>query len=180
MPRWLNAAIGMLMLLYPAAVYFGLRYLEPRWIAAALAGLLAARLALAGQRWMRQAAWAGLAFAAFAVWSNQVLTLRFYPVAVNAAMLAIFGVSLLRPPSLIERLARLQTPDLPAAGVIYTRRVTALWCGFFVLNGTAALVTALYASFEVWSLYNGLIAYLLMGLLLLGEYGVRRRAGWRG
>lgn len=180
MSRWFNAAVGILMLLYPAAVYFGLRYLEPRWIAAALAGLLALRLVLAGQRWIRQAAWAGLAFAAFAVWSNQVLTLRFYPVAVNAAMLVIFGLSLLHPPSLIERLARLQTPDLPAAGVVYTRRVTVVWCGFFVLNGAAALATALYASFEVWSLYNGLIAYLLMGLLFAGEYGVRRRAAWRG
>jgi uncharacterized membrane protein len=26
-----------------------------------------------------------------------------------------------------------------------------------------------------WSLYNGLIAYLLMGLLFAGEYLIRRR-----
>ena len=90
-------------------------------------------------------------------------------------MLAIFSWSLLSPPSLIERLARIQHPDLPPEGIIYTRRVTQVWCGFFIVNGGIALATALWSSFEVWSLYNGLIAYLLMGILLGGEYIVRMK-----
>jgi uncharacterized membrane protein len=44
-----------------------------------------------------------------------------------------------------------------------------------MLNGSMALITALWSSFEVWSLYNGLIAYVLMGLLFGGEYWVRQR-----
>ena len=56
-----------------------------------------------------------------------------------------------------------------------TRTVTKVWCGFFVANGLAALGTALWASPKVWSLYNGVVAYLLMGVLFAGEYLVRLR-----
>jgi uncharacterized membrane protein len=102
--------------------------------------------------------------------------LQFYPALVSGVMLVVFLWSLHSPPSLIERLARLQHPDLPPEGVIYTRRVTLVcWCGFFIVNGGIALVTALWSSFEVWSLYNGLIPYILMGILLGGEYVVRMK-----
>ena len=57
----------------------------------------------------------------------------------------------------------------------YTRRVTQVWCGFFVFNGSLALLTALYASDGVWMLYNGLLAYVLMGILFAGEWLVRQR-----
>jgi len=39
----------------------------------------------------------------------------------------------------------------------------------------AALWTALYASHATWALYNGLVAYLLMGALFAGEWWVRQR-----
>lgn len=74
---------------------------------------------------------------------------------------------------MIERFARLHEPDLPESGVRYTRKVTFVWCAFFILNGAAALWTALQASLELWALYNGLIAYVLMGALLGGEFLVR-------
>ena len=56
----------------------------------------------------------------------------------------------------------------------WTRRVTEVWCVFFILNGSIALYTALYCSMQVWALYNGLIAYVLMGILLGGEFVLRR------
>ena len=74
-----------------------------------------------------------------------------------------------------ERLARLHDPELDAHGVAYTRRVTIVWCGFFILNGGIALATALWASEQTWALYNGFITYALMGLLMGGEWLVRRR-----
>jgi uncharacterized membrane protein len=101
--------------------------------------------------------------------------LRLYPVLVNAGMLELFAWSLHSPPSLVERLARLQHPDLPPEGVRYTKRVTLVWCLFFIINGGIALITALWGSMAVWTLYNGLIAYLLMGILFAGEYIVRKR-----
>lgn len=173
----INGVIGLLILFYPVSVYFASGYFEPWKIACVLLVLLVGRLAIgaAENKWSRPLLLTGLFYCGFAAWSNEPLTLRFYPVLVNAVMFLVFSTSLLSPPSLIERLARLQDPDLPAAGIVYTRRVTQIWCFFFIINGMIALITALWASFEVWSLYNGLIAYLLMGALLGGEYWVRRR-----
>jgi len=107
--------------------------------------------------------------------SGDPRNLKFYPVAVNATLLLAFLYSLRTGMPAIERLARLQDPNLPPAAVSYTRRVTWVWCGFFLLNGLAALYTTLYSSFELWAWYNGGVAYVLMGLLFGGEYLVRRR-----
>lgn len=93
---------------------------------------------------------------------------------VNLVLLVVFGLSLVRGPSVAERIARLQEPDLDARGVAYTRRVTQVWCGFFVLNGCIALATALWASEQAWALYNGLISYVLIGTLMGGEWLLRR------
>lgn len=76
---------------------------------------------------------------------------------------------------MIERFARLRHPDLPEAGVHYTRQVTQVWCGFFFVNALVAAWTAVAVSREAWALYNGLIAYVLMGTLFAGEWLVRQR-----
>ncbi|MGZ8186201.1 MAG: hypothetical protein ACXWTL_07130 [Methylobacter sp.] len=174
---FINSVTGLLTLFYPFAVYFGINYLEPRQIAAMLVILLLIRLSASYSAKYRITPLliAGIVYCGFAIWSNNLVTLRFYPVLVNEMMLLVFSWSLLSPPSLIERLARLQHPDLPPEGIIYTRRVTQAWCVFFIINGSIALTTALWSSFEFWSLYNGLIAYLLMGILLGGEYIIRIR-----
>jgi uncharacterized membrane protein len=54
-----------------------------------------------------------------------------------------------------------------------------MWCGFFVVNGLIATATALWASAGVWALYNGLLSYVAMGLLMGGEWLVRRRVRGR-
>ncbi|MEI6709070.1 MAG: hypothetical protein WCK96_18255 [Methylococcales bacterium] len=175
MRLFINTCIGFLTMLYPFAVYFGTHYLEPWKIASMLFVLLGIRLTLSYsvKHWSSPLLLVGMVYCGFAVWSNELLTLRFYPAIANAALLLVFSWSLRSPPTVIERVARLQHPDLPPEGVVYTRRVTQVWCGFFILNGSIALATALWSSFEIWSLYNGLIAYLLMGVLFIGEYLVR-------
>ena len=115
---------------------------------------------------------------ALALLDDDVL-LRWYPVLINAAMLALFAGSLFVGMPVIERLARLQEPDLAEAGVRYTRQVTKVWVGFFVINGTIAAALTLWAPLAWWTLYNGLIAYLLMGLLFSGEWLVRQRVRGR-
>ncbi|WP_079751670.1 COG4648 family protein, partial [Vibrio parahaemolyticus] len=99
--------------------------------------------------------------------------LKFYPVVVNVCMLCVFAFSLKQPQSIIERLARLQEPELPPSGVAYTRKVTMVWCVFFVLNAAFALYTC-FLPVKIWTLYNGLISYLLAGSLFAGEWIVRQ------
>ncbi len=173
----INSIVGIMTVLYPFAVYYGIQYLEPWKIAALLVVILALRLLLnhGDKQRSRPLILIGIAYCGFAAWHNELDALRLYPVLVNAAMFIFFAWSLHSPPPLIERLARIQHPNLPSEGVLYTKRVTQIWCGFFFVNGSIALFTALWGSFEIWSLYNGLIAYLLMGILFAGEYVVRMR-----
>lgn len=171
-----NVLTGALTLLYPLAIWLGHGSVEPRWLAGLLVLTVATRLpSLALNPTARWSAAGALLLVALAVASNAVLPLKLYPVLVNGAMLVAFGLTLVAGPSMIERLARLREPDLPPAAVRYTRRVTQAWCVFFVINGALALATALFASEAVWSLYNGVIAYLLMGAMFGGEYLLRMR-----
>jgi uncharacterized membrane protein len=165
----------LLTLLYPFAIWYGMGRLEPRWLAGMLALVLVAR-ALGRREPFWWAAAAGASVLVVAAWlANDALPLKLYPVLVNAVMLGLFGLSLRHPPTAIERFARLQDPDLPPEAIPYTRKVTVVWCAFFVINGLIAAGTALWASDRLWALYNGLIAYLLMGALFAGEWLVRPR-----
>jgi len=112
---------------------------------------------------------------ALTVWKNTLVTLKLYPALINFGMLGLFGFSLLSPPTVIERFARIREPDLSDAGVRYTRGVTQVWCIFFIVNGSIALFTAFFTSEAIWSLYNGCIAYILIGLLFGTEYLFRIR-----
>jgi uncharacterized membrane protein len=167
--------------IYPLAIYFGLQVMQPRYVALLLA--LALLLRRRGDAWQllrgsshldRGVLIGLLALAGATTLTNSELLLRLYPAAVNAGMLLLFALSLIYPPSMAERFARLREPELPAAGVRYTRKLTQIWCLFFVANGSFAVLTALYSSREFWALYNGFIAYLLIGALFLGESLYRR------
>lgn len=161
-------------LLYPLAIWLGHGQVEPRLLAGIL--LLAALTRLPSLKIGKMARWwlvGALLLAGLAVWANAMLPLKLYPVLVSAVMLAAFGYTLIAPPSMVERIARMQEPNLPPEIVGYARRVTQIWCGFFAINGAIALSTALWASPTVWLIYNGMISYLLMGLLFGGEFITR-------
>ena len=164
----------VITLLYPFVIWFGHGRVSPRVLALLLIVAAATRLPMVKlskvSRWCLVSA---LLLAAVAIWNNALLPLKLYPVLVNAGMLCVFGYSLFVPPSIIERMARLTDPQLPDFAIAYTRRVTQVWCGFFVVNGSLALITAFWASPEMWSIYNGIVAYVAMGLLFAGEYIVR-------
>ncbi|HXC64186.1 MAG TPA: AMP-binding protein, partial [bacterium] len=118
---------------------------------------------------------AGAFAAAWLVLRQSQLALKAYPICVNLGLLGSFGWSLWRPPTVVERLARLSEPGLPSAALPYIRKVTLAWCVFFALNALASLATALWASEKIWALYNGGVAYGLMGLFFVVEWLVRQR-----
>jgi len=98
---------------------------------------------------------------------------RLYPAVMVTLALAVFAVSLCRVP-LVERIARGMGERLDARGVAYCRRVTQVWVAFLAAH-LAVTVATVFASREVWAVYNGIIAYVLMGLLFAGEWIVRRK-----
>ena len=63
--------------------------------------------------------------------------------------------------------------ELDAQAMNYTRHVTEAWVIFFLVNASISLWTALHADLALWTLYNGFISYLLIGLMFGGEYILR-------
>jgi uncharacterized membrane protein len=170
--------LGLLLagLAYPFAVYLGLEHLSPRLFALLLGGLWLAR-SLSGRQTplSRTLSAVALLFCLALGLAGEPALLRWYPVLISLALLGLFAGSLCSGMPIIERLARLSEPELPAAAVRYTRQVTWVWVGYFVVNASIASALALWAPLSWWTLYTGLIAYLLMGLLFGGEWLVRQR-----
>lgn len=179
--RLLNLLNLLTLLAWPLLVWLALT--QPRW-----QGLFWLLALLFGLRWLqlrRQQnalgavmGWLALLGALLCI-SSQLLSaqhlLLWYPVAVNLAMLLVFGASLWSAMPLVERIARLREPELPAAAVPYTRRVTQIWCLFFIGNGSMAFYTCLQGDLRLWTLWNGGISYLLIGVLMGAEWLVRQR-----
>jgi uncharacterized membrane protein len=175
----LAAVLLGVSLAYPVVVYLALGHVSPRWIA-----LLLVALALARAWVTRESFWLGAAALATVLAVASLLgdrwgPLKLYPALVNLVMFGLFAMSLWRGPTVVERLARMRETNFPPAAIAYTRRVTQVWCGFFVVNGLIAVATALWASAAAWALYNGLLSYVAMGVLMGGEWLVRRRVRGR-
>ncbi|WP_256852201.1 hypothetical protein [Pantoea sp. Fr+CA_20] len=172
---------GLLLLAWPFVIGFGLAHNSLHWLLPLMALLLLLRLRQTRRKTgplrviTQVVAVAGIILCVASLLLKTHQLLLFYPVVVNGVMLAVFGVSLWSTMPLVERLARVSEPDLPEKGVRYTRRVTQVWCVFFIINGSIALFTALYGDMTLWTAWNGMISYLLMGSLMAGEWLVRRK-----
>ena len=93
-----------------------------------------------------------------------------YPVVINLTMLALFSYSLHTGPCMIERLARLKEPDLPDEAIPYLKKSHPTLVRLIYLKWLQwRLIPLALPSLATWTLYNGLIAYVLMGLLLGGN-----------
>ncbi len=178
----LRVGIGSLFVLYPFLVYFGLQEFQPRVIAGFLLVLMVFRFLLTKDAKNGQSDsgmslyWVATAALVIVVTflTGKNLGLFLYPLLVNLAFFTFFTISLYHPPTIIERIARRQRKEFPERAIIYTRKVTQAWCVFFVLNGSLSLMS-IFHSETWWMIYNGFISYILIGLLLAGEYLVRLR-----
>ena len=184
LPKWARgAAQAALKIAYPLVLIGAWHFGTPRYAGIALLALLWM------QRWigagnvstlLRQltpldwltAGTLTCMSAAVAITDSELL-LRLYPALVNAGLLLSFATTLRSGPSMVEKFARMRLPDLQPRAVCYTRRVTQVWCVFFALNGVTAMIAAVYWSRGAWALYNGVIAYVLVGVLVVAEMAFR-------
>lgn len=116
---------------------------------------------------------------------NKKIFLKLYSVVISATMLFVFGSSLFFKPNIIFRFACLGDKSIKGSSFesqvnAYCKKVTVVWCVFFILNGSVSAFTALYdfgndaLNDKIWSVYNGGISYVLMGLLFAVEFVVRK------
>jgi uncharacterized membrane protein len=172
----IRVGTGALFLLYPFLVYLGLKEFQPRLLATMLIIVTILRLVAWKDDKGMTLYWIGAASLAalFTLVSGSEIGLYFYPLLVNLTFFTFFSISLFNPPTVIEKIARRLRPELPEYAVVYTRTVTKVWSVFFLINGALSVVS-LYFSDQWWMLYNGLISYCLIALLLAVEYLVRMR-----
>lgn len=172
-----NLLLLVISVCYPFLIYYGLQYWQPKYLTIIFLFLFLFRLQSPSSIRYEKIILGIILTILFAyTWlSNHALGIRLYPVFMNCMMLAAFGYSLLNPPTMIERFARMSEPNLPPKAVAYTRVVTKVWLVFFTVNLFFSLITAIFCSDKAWALYNGFVAYMLMGLLFLIEYLVRIR-----
>ena len=177
--KLLTILSAIVLLAYPFVVYYGLNQWGVGTVAGVF-GLLFFLRILGGNktrlRELKYIAWAsglmGLVLTIFAIVFKEDHWFTYYPVGVNFFLFLLFFGSLWQKETLVERFARLQESQLPDYVVAYTRTVTKVWCCFFIANGAISLTTS-FISMELWTLYNGLISYLLVGLLFISEWLVR-------
>jgi uncharacterized membrane protein len=173
----------LLSVAYPALIYLALRVMEPRVVALLVALLIGARLALvslpklaAYARVLRLPALAFAIVMLITVASNDPIALLIGPTLLNFGLLTVFIRSLTKSECIVERFARVQVPVLSEAQARYCRRVTVVWCGFFLMNGSVVLWLAIARSTQEWVVYTGFISYVLMGMLFASEFVYRQ---WR-
>jgi len=163
--------------LYPFAIYFLGGMIPVSYMLMGLLGLLVVRSVLQYKSQLKSNMYMTLMIIAIMLglfsW-DQVIAAYLYPVMVSLSFASLLGWSLLYPPSLIERFARIMEPDLDEHGVAYTRKVTMIWLAFSLANASISFVTASIDDKDLWLLYNGLVSYILIGLLMGGEFLFRQ------
>ena len=175
----LRVLLALIVLAYPILVYVGLQHWKLAQLSLLLVGLALLRLWLFKNK-KHGVLNIGLA-TSFVLLVLAVLSwlmdadvwLKFYPVAISASLLVVFAHSLGTDKPMIQRFAELRESDIDGHKKQYMHQLTVVWCGFFLINGGVALWTALYGTDAQWALYNGLISYVLIGGLMLGELAYR-------
>ncbi len=102
----------------------------------------------------------------------QTLTAKVLPMLIQLMLMYFFGRTLLKGkgPSLIESFVRLEFPEFPPGVSDYCRQLTLLWAGFFAFNAFMCVALANFSTDYWWMFYNGVLIYLMIGILFICEY----------
>lgn len=163
--------IVIFFLVYPFIVYFGIRFFPPSFFGLLLSVLLAMRVGVLSREERLVLLPVLIVFIGYSIATvvlNSASMLLFYPAMVNFSLFITFANSLRQEESLLLRIVRARGSMISDYTPGYLHRLTAVWTGFFVLNGLVSIWTSTL-SMAAWTLYNGLLSYGLIGVLIGGE-----------
>ncbi len=176
-----NVFDAVVLILYPVIAAAGMTYLGIRSTAIILLLLLGRRIILMfiqnreGTRVVLYQIIVTATIIGIAGLIQSPFALRIAPFMISLSAITIFTVSLRTTP-IIERFARLQKPELPAAEVTYCRKLTFVWIFFLATNSTLVLAAAFIENNVLWTILVGPVSYTLLGLVFVVEYPYRK---WR-
>lgn len=185
--RWRLVALAAAALAYAALAHQVTAHAaHSPWALLAVLGPMVALLAVGlwrgGQRLLALALGAGLLGLAWRLGQGTALGVApqwlylAQHAGIHIALGLFFGRSL-RPgrqaliSALAERVHRGLTPALAA----YTRRLTAVWTGYFVAMTVTSLLLFLLAPLPVWSIFANLVTPLAVAAMFVGEHLLRYR-----
>jgi uncharacterized membrane protein len=176
----LGAISALFILASPWVLYWTLSQQQVGLAAALLIGWVIVRtipVVIAAKREQRIAALQlpaiALGFACLSWVSNNGTWLLVLPSATQGA----FGLAFLRSLSgtpLIEHFARMVKPELSPGELVHCRRWTRIWGGYLLALAALGLGLARWASLAVWTVYVGVVSYVLVAVLFVVEYVIRK------
>jgi uncharacterized membrane protein len=180
----MKTVLGVLSALFivasPWVLYWTLSQHRVDVAAAALIGWVIVRtipILLSARREQQRAALQlpaiALAFAVLGWVSHNGTWLLVLPSATQGA----FGLAFLRSLSgvpLIEHFARMTTAELSPDQIAHCRSWTKIWGGYLLALAALGLGLARWAPLAVWTVYVGVVSYVLVGALFAVEYVIRK------
>ncbi|WP_440617531.1 hypothetical protein [Cysteiniphilum sp. 6C5] len=174
--------IAIAILLYPFVIFFGIQFLSVQGLSLIILCLFGLRAIFSHNNdhnimpkyALFTLSGIGITISLLAMLSLNIVFIKLYPVAMNLAFLSIFFASLFAKENIIYQFAKKTSrKPLPHFVSAYTRKVTIAWCVFFMLNALVSCYSALFSSLHVWTIYNGLVSYILIGAFFVCEFIVR-------
>jgi uncharacterized membrane protein len=168
---------ALVSILYPCLVYFGLQHWSYRIFGFMIIGIGVAKFCLSRSSTNRgdRVVLAVTACCGLAIWAfPSELAVKLYPVCISVLVGSLFALSLRQRESLITRFARLRGANITPEALRYTRNLTAIWAILLYVNAAIALYLARFGTTEAWTLYCGLLSYLIFGGFMGGEFLYRQ------
>jgi uncharacterized membrane protein len=161
-----------LMTAAPGSAWLAVALVVPVLVGASAVAWRKRRRVLGGVGFVTAAVLVGMAIAGTG--ASPTLVYLGQHVAVHLALAIVFGATLRRGATpLITTLAdRVHGPLTPAMNT-YTRKLTAVWVGYFATMAALSLLLFTLAPFEIWALFANLVTPIALGALLIGEFWLR-------
>ncbi len=169
--------IIFLLVLYPLGAHLSIHFNLPiaLWHLVLLFGMESLYFLFTGNRIVMFVFGLGAVVLAFVAGSSLATqTLLFLPALISGWVLFIFGSTLAKGrTALITRFVALTEVNITDAVRDYTRKVTIVWTVVLTLMTIEAVLLALFANQETWSLFTNLLNYIFIFIVFAIEYGYR-------
>ncbi len=180
MKKTLNIIFTSLMALYPTFVFFALSFTDISTETIAIGMLVICGIAflLNIKTSNRYTPLFACIIAVLMLFSDAKTVLKFYPIGVVFLVLWAFGITLFQKNTIVFGFARFLDSsilDHPGLAEIkkYCRRITEVWCAWFIVNIIIDFVFVFSGDFKTWAIFNGPICLGVQIVIFVGEFIAR-------